>query len=796
MILTAQDLIDEEEGLKKQPDNPLFFKKAANHCLQAGRYKQAKNYYNRAANLAPRLVSEIILDYERAITADWQRIGIRLSLAGFCLAQDNFLAGILELEEALDVDPQNVEVYNVLGKIMVKQEKIDATISLLETSLKEGVRDVALTEILAGAYLEKGRIVEAVKFYQELLNYKPGDKHVLRVLGDLFTRLEKYPQAAESYQAMFSDDPEVAQEVIQRLESLLKKLEGNVYIREILANVYMSSLKPDLAVAKLIEILKLEPSKLEDIIVRLKGILKNYPEHPAASLALAGALRLLGNYSEAVETYYQLVRVRPEFIEDAIMGYHDVLDLCPEQLLARTYLAEAYLYKKQIKEALQEFEKMLKLDPESGEIVVRKCRDVIKHFPQLLLAQVVLGQAYLAKDETQKAITCAEEVLSIDKKFTGAYLLLGEAYFKLKMGRKAAEVLRQALSLDPFNMILHQKYRQVKQKELEDEIVRTKKRLSEDQWKISLHLDLAKLYLQNDQREESIRELQIVIKDQTRAPFACNILGCIYRREGRFDLAAAQFNRALELAPAEIADFSRTVKLNLGTSYEGFGLVRKALKIYEGIMQEDIDFGDLRRRVKRLKQTSLRSLRHKALVIAVSRADKGEVVALWGREGRSTKAGHKEEVSVSFGQKHADSGYDYFVKGMNKAALEEFQLAVQLDAGFAIALNNLAVTLIKEGKLTEARLKLEEASRLEPNSLIYCNNLGALYFLLGRIEQARKELEKAHKLDPELAAVCLNLGDVYYLRRRAKEAIGLYQQVGDFDPLSELAEQRLTYKKP
>jgi len=136
------------------------------------------------------------------------------------------------------------------------------------------------------------------------------------------------------------------------------------------------------------------------------------------------------------------------------------------------------------------------------------------------------------------------------------------------------------------------------------------------------------------------------------------------------------------------------------------------------------------------------------------------------------------------------------MKGMYKAALEEFQLAVQLDTKFSAALNNWSVSLVKEKRLAEARTGLEDAVNIEPGSVVFRNNLGVIYFLLGQLNNAEIELNKAYALDPENTAVCINLGDISYLKKDVKRAIDLYKQVGSFDVLTEVAEQRLMYKTP
>lgn len=787
------DVTEVRKRLNENPNDPRALKSAAKYYLNEGYYRQAQNCYVQALSFGPRLLSEILLDYEEKISSEPEKIGSRLSLAGFLLCAGETDGAILELEAILEDNPQNIEGYNALGRIYIKQDKIDEAIALLEKSITIGIKDVCLTETLAGAYLGKGMLEEAVKFYEEILVQKPSDKQTLRILGDLYSRQENYVESARRWAALFSDDPEVVREVIQRLEELLRRIEGSIEIREILADIYMKTIDPDSAVGKLREVLRLEPTKLAETVQKLKSILKSYPNRPTAMLALAEALRRQGNFSEAAEIYRQLIGIKPEMAGEVIQGYREVIEACPEQVLARAYLGEALLGQNKIEEALGEFGNMIESDPTAADMVVRKCREILKKQPQLLQAHVVLGKAYLAKGDNQRAIMEAEGAIALDKNLTPAYLLLGEAYLNLNIPRKAASALHTALILDPYNLQVHEKYRQVKEREIDSEIDSLKGRLKEDQWKISLHLDLAKLYQEKGLRDEAVRELQSAQKDAMRAPVAFNLLGDIYRSEGRYDLAAAQYNRALELASPEL---SRAVRFNLGTTFEARGEIRKAIRIYEGILQEDIDFGGMKKRIKQLKSTSIHCMRNFPLQLAMLEYGKKEVIALWGRETRSGRGGGRDEVSVSFGQEHNSEGFQFFMKGMLPAAEEEFLLAAQLDRRFAAALNNLGVTLAKEGKFEDARLRLAEAVQIESASAVFYSNLGVVYFMLGKTDLAQTALEKSLALDPESSAACLNLGDVYYWKKETQKAIDFYRRVGLFDPLSDLSKRRLLHKVP
>jgi tetratricopeptide (TPR) repeat protein len=466
-----------------------------------------------------------------------------------------------------------------------------------------------------------------------------------------------------------------------------------------------------------------------------------------------------------------------------IDGYRAVLADCPEQVLARAYLAEALLLQNLTVEALSEYGRMIEADPTVAETVIKKCREILRAEPQLLLAHIVLGQAYLAKGDYQRAAVEAEGALAIDKNLTGAYLLLGEAYEKMDLLRKAAQALHTALVMDPDNIQVHDKFKLARHKELAKEIEQT-----------SGHFDLGRLYLEKGERDAAVRELQLAQKDVARAAAAYNLLGDIFRSEGRFDLAAAQYNRAQELATP---DFARTVRFNLGTTYEARGEVKKAIKLYEGIMQEEIDFGDLDRRIKYLKSMTLASMRNRPLQLAIREFGRKEVIGLWGGEAKGgSRAGRKEDISVSFGHGHNAEGVNYFFKGMYPAAEEELNLAVQMDRRFGAALNNLGVTLAQQGRLEESRGYFAETIQLDPASAVYYGNFGTINLLLGRGDTALTALEKSRTLDPQCAAVLLNLGDAYYARREARKALDCWKQIGTHDTLSDLAKKRLRYKVP
>jgi Flp pilus assembly protein TadD len=75
------------------------------------------------------------------------------------------------------------------------------------------------------------------------------------------------------------------------------------------------------------------------------------------------------------------------------------------------------------------------------------------------------------------------------------------------------------------------------------------------------------------------------------------------------------------------------------------------------------------------------------------------------------------------------------------------------------ALNNLGVSLIKEGRFEQAIAVLEEALTVQPSYLRALTNLGKAMRAAGRLPEAIDRLREATALEPDYAPALVNLGD-------------------------------------
>ena len=779
-----ESLEDIKKELQKDQQNPKTLQSLGSYYLNKSLYKQARDEHALASSLSPHVIADIMIAYEKFIAKSPKDIQARLALASFCISNKDFDSAALELEELLEIDKQNIQGYNILGKLYIAQNKIDESILLLEKAYKEGIKDVLISETLAAVYLEKGRNQEAIKFYEEL----PQSKKNFRTLGELYQRIGEFEKSASKYFEMFLSDPDVWQEGQNKLEELLQKVPRSQKIREFLADVYTKGMKPEKAVENLKEILRISSSNADLVVKKLKDILKTYPVHPEATILLAETLSAQKNYSEAIEEYHKLIKEKPEFTDKAIDGAKEIIKLFPDQFLAREFLVENYLEMDMFDLAISEGKELLNIYPDSAEWIIGKYKDFAKKESAL---RECVGIAYLIKGDYFNANLEAEKLVQSNPKNISGLILLGEVSLKQGHSKKAKELFRKALEKDPYNIEIHKKYREANFIELGLEAEQLKKRIVEDEWKMSLRIDLGKIYLEQGKNEEGIRELQIASKDTQKAPFVYNMLGSFYRKEGLYEQSIDLYKKGIQFSTSDSTDLQKKIKFGLALTYESQGNVKGALKLLEEIVQEDIDFAGIKEKIKFLKNASLASIQNKNIAILIKDSEKLELIGIWGKEVK--KGASRQHLSVSFGQSYNNNGLESFFKGMYSSSEDEFALAMQLDPNYITGINNLAATQIVNKKYNEALNNLKKAFELDPSSPIILNNLGVAQFLSGNLSEAQYTLMRSLELNPEIPATNLNLADVQYKLGKTREAIDRYKSIKPYELTYDFAKDRLAF---
>lgn len=757
-------------------------------------YARAKESYRLAVLLNPRVKSDCILDFEKMLSVEGSNIALRLSLSDFYLKIGEVDSALTELEEILDIAPDMVPVYNLLGEILMGNGEISETINLLERALKHDVKDTSLTEMLAGAYLKRGDVLRSIALYEEVLAVSAKDKNILRTLGDLYSRAGDEARSALSYLKLFEVEPQTYEEVVNKL-SLLHSGRGSSFrVREMIGDVHLRGGRPDRAVFQFRELFGDEKHSASLAVKKYREALKSFPGNPDLLNALAQALISSGEYTEAAQEYRELFKLGGDFQALAIDGYLKILKKYPDHILAHKYLGEAYDLLSKFEDALDEYRTVIRLDASESDFVAKRCREILKVRPDLTSLHQVLGDIAIIRKDFKRATSEAEEILAVDPKNLDAFVLLADAQKGALMYSKASDSYSMALMLDPYNISLHKSLEGSRKLEIAEAIKAVKARIKDDQWRMSLHLDLAKLYLELEQWDASQGELQQALRDQARAPFAYNLFGLSLKEQGKFELAVSQFKKALESLPRELQELQKTILLNLGLTYEALGKVEDAIFTYQAVRDIDMDFGATEQKIKRLTSVNPLSLRNKMFALVLRELGGIDLIEVWGRDGRPLNQKHVEDMGISFSQTHNEKGFEFMMKGLYKSAEERFLQAIALDARLASALNNLAVIYAHQGKLDDARAKLEAALLDDPKHAVLHNNLAVISHLQGEGKAAELQNLRALSIDADLSTAHLNLGDAYYLAGNAKQAISSWEKVKNFSVVSELACRRLRYK--
>lgn len=132
---------------------------------------------------------------------------------------------------------------------------------------------------------------------------------------------------------------------------------------------------------------------------------------------------------------------------------------------------------------------------------------------------------------------------------------------------------------------------------------------------------------------------------------------------------------------------------------------------------------------------------------------------------------------------HNNLGITLYSDRKIEEAKESFLTAISLAPRWSRPYNDLAIVYRRTGKLTEAKELAEMAKALEPNSVDVLNNYGNLLVRLDDFEGARRQYEEAAALDPSHAwpqynLACLHAiqGDRALALKHLEEALRLHPE--------------------
>lgn len=143
-------------------------------------------------------------------------------------------------------------------------------------------------------------------------------------------------------------------------------------------------------------------------------------------------------------------------------------------------------------------------------------------------------------------------------------------------------------------------------------------------------------------------------------------------------------------------------------------------------------------------------------------------LAIW--TDSSIKSPLKARPYNGIGMIHSQSGQ----RGL---AIKAFTKAIEVQAHFYVAQNNLGAEMFRIGNYSEAIKQFKVALNYEYYYPDGHNNLGSAYALTGELDKAIEEFKTAYKQNPHFVDAMLNLSRAYILKGSKAEARGLLSKV-------------------
>ncbi len=500
-----------------------------------------------------------------------------------CAKMDIYSGNISEaktlLEELLKEDPENAEAQALLAESQsIKKEYAKAIASYQEVLAKQKTAEVQRK--LAETYIWDRQYAKARTILQGLLEADPKDFKAQLILAQSYHYAGETGEAAKIYEVLLAEGApnpleikaalgEVAMiakdyaKAIAQWEDVLKEDPQNVHVREGLADVLSWTGKYYDSVEQYRKILAIEPENLEikakmakvyswrkDLAqaeALYKEILQKDPRHRQTLVSLGEILTWAGKYHEAME-----------FLGKALQEKEDAT--------ARILYASALLYSGDNPGAQKMLQGVLDGDPEN------------------LQAKTCLADACVYDKQYDKGIALYQEILGKEKSVE-VQRKLAEAYVWSRQYSKAREILNDLLKKNPKDseskLLLAKSFEYAGQ---EQEAERIDEELLEEGTvnPAEIKVDLAETYMIAKDYPKAIAQCEGILKEDPTNKPARTMLADMFSWTGRYEDAIAQYEQLLKADPDNFG-----LKVKMASIYFWKKDFAKAQSAYQDILAKD-----------------------------------------------------------------------------------------------------------------------------------------------------------------------------------------------------------------
>jgi tetratricopeptide (TPR) repeat protein len=538
------------------------------HFMLARRYEELAGIYNRSD-----YIEHAISEYQQAIADDPDSLFLRVQLGQLYWRVDRIGDALSEAQYVLKANPNDLDAHRLLGDIYLhslrenqtqakQRQSLEKAIHEYEAIIRLAPNDIRSAVLLGRLYGLDNHPEKAEAIFKKILNDHPDSTSALSYLGKLYIDQEQYQQAIQLFQRIpenqrgpstlamlglaYSQTGDYAQ-AVKNFKAALEADPENVDVRRQYADALMRSGKMDGAHNQFEQILKVNP---QDGVayLRLAQIDQSEGHYDVASKELDQAQKLLPGDLEV--TYQQAL------LQNSL-GRQDQAIKILQDLLSQTKSASGQY--------------------SSGEASNRAA----------FLER--LGMIYRSQGKYDEAINTFRQITGLgkDQASQGEGLIVETLQLE-GQPQKAMQEAEEALKKYPNNrsLILLHASLLGDQGHVNEAVQELRNLMKDHQDDTQVQLAIVQVYSQAKRYREAQNELDQVLAQPNLKPsdreFAEFLLGSVYERQKKYDLAEQQFKKVLQVDPLNSAAFNylgymladRGIQLEQSVQY-----IKKALQL-------------------------------------------------------------------------------------------------------------------------------------------------------------------------------------------------------------------------
>ncbi|MCC8155293.1 MAG: tetratricopeptide repeat protein [Tannerellaceae bacterium] len=488
----------------------------------------------------------------------------------------------------------------------------------------------------------------------------------------------------------------------------------------------------------------LQLNRPEKAVQFLKQAVENSSDNFSYKIALANVTRGLGMYREAIQEFEKLIKQYPEKVE---LNYH---------------LAEALTQQGEIPQAIEAFNALEASMGMNEALSMQKCRlynsigesenamkeiqRLAEKFPIESRYQIILGDLYLENNETDKALEAYEKAKAIEPG-SPYYIVAMANYYEVTGDKESAET-------QIHNALINEKL--------------------DVETKVSI-LSRYILTLQQSNKDiESANQLFETLLEQHPEESELKLMyGSLLSMQEKNEEARFQFQLITEMEPENMAAWQQLLQLSLRTEdlEEVIRVCKKCIELFPDAPEYYFYLGIAYHQLE----------------------DYPQAIQAYQDGINNTPRENGPLLSDFYGQ----IGDVYYQSEQMDKAFEAYEEALKQNEGNVMVLNNYAyfLTLAKKD-LKKAERMSEQTVRKEPNNSTYLDTYAWVYFTQGNYTLAKIYIERAIDNDKTNNAELLDhYGDILYMLGETEKAVEQWKKAKELGKEGDILDRKIAEEK-